>query len=175
MARMTWVELRCRCGSLSGRVDFAKPSRVRVVCHCGDCRRYARQLGSDAATEIVQVAPDQVTFEAGAEQLRCLRLTDRGLTRWFSACCKTPLANTSRYAWMPFVGLMRVVVNGADEGLLGEARHVNGPHPTPWLTLLRSLRFLLAGFILRRQRPNPFFDAQGAPIALPASMGDHES
>lgn len=76
---------------------------------------------------------------------------------------------------MPFVGLMRVVVQTDDEGLLGEPRHVNGGRPTPWLTLLRSLRFLLVGFIGRRQRPNPFFDAEGAPITPPASIADQPS
>lgn len=172
---MTFVPLRCRCGSVSGKVDFTAPSLVRVICHCGDCRRYARQLGSDRATEIVQVAPDQVVIEAGAAQLRCLRLTSRGLTRWYSACCGTPLANTSRHAWLPFVGLMRAVIHSDDDALLGAAQPVNGAHPTPWRTALRSLRFLLAGFIWRRHRPNPFFDAAGALIVSPTLVDERTS
>jgi hypothetical protein len=165
---MTSVKLRCQCGSVFGRVDFSKPSLVHVVCHCGDCASYGRQLGSVRATEIVQTAPDQVTIEVGVEHLRCLRLTEGGLTRWFTGCCKTPLANTSRHAWMPFVGLACVMIDTQDEALLGAVRHVNGSLPTPWQTVWRSLGFLLLGFVQRRHRPNVFFDARGFPRAVPA-------
>src|SRR4051812_48258293 len=103
---MTLVKLRCRCGSVLGSVDFSRPSRVRVVCHCDDCGAYARHIGNQQAIQIVQATPDQVKINAGTEHLRCLRLKKGGLTRWFAGCCMTPLANTSRYAWMPFVGVM---------------------------------------------------------------------
>src|ERR1041384_2037707 len=84
---MTSVKLRCRCGSLVGSLDLSRPSRVHVVCHCGDCEAYARHIGNAHANQIVQATPAQVKLLAGAEHLRCLRLTPRGLTRWFAACC----------------------------------------------------------------------------------------
>jgi hypothetical protein len=164
---VTTVKLRCRCGSVQGSVDFSRPSRVRVVCHCGDCAAYARHIGDAQATHIVQATPDQVQIMAGNEHVRCLRLTERGLTRWFTGCCMTPLANTSRHAWMPFVGLMIAVIESQDETLLGPAAHANGNHPVPWSTVLRSVWTVLGGLLRRRYRPNAFFDEQGQPIAQP--------
>lgn len=164
---MTAIKLRCRCGSVRGSVDFSRPSRVRVVCHCGDCGAYARHIGNVRATEIVQAAPAQVKIFAGSEYLRCLRLTESGLTRWFTACCMTPLANTSRRAWMPFVGLMIVALDTEDEALLGPAEHANGTYPTPWKTVLRSVWVLLVSALLRLHRPNVFFDERGVPVAQP--------
>jgi hypothetical protein len=165
---MTLVKLRCRCGCVRGSVDFCKPSRVHVVCHCDDCQAYARQIGSPDATGIVQTTPAEVKFLAGTEHVRCLRLTRRGLTRWFTACCRTPLANTSRHAWMPFVGVMRCVLDiEDDDALLGPVTPVNGPHPVSWVTIVRGLRSLLFGVLLARHRPNPFFTNDGRLIARP--------
>jgi hypothetical protein len=138
-----------------------------VVCHCGDCSAYARHIGNARATEIVQATPDQVRIFAGGEHLRCLRLEENGLTRWFTGCCRTPLANTSRYAWVPFVGLMVVVLETENDGLLGPATHANGTHPTPWKLVFRSVWTLFWGFVFRRHRPSTFFDARGKPLAEP--------
>jgi hypothetical protein len=168
MARgMTSVKLRCRCGSLAGSFDLARPSRVHVVCHCGDCEAYARQIGNVRANQIVQATPAQVKLLIGKENLRCLRLTQGGLTRWFAACCMTPLANTTRHAWMPFVGVMKCVLDTNDEALLGPPTPVNGGHPTPWSTILRSLQALFLGLVFRSHRPNAFFDDKGHPVVRP--------
>jgi hypothetical protein len=164
---MTLIQLRCLCGSVQGSVDFSRPSRVRVVCHCDDCSAYARHIGNDQATQIVQATPQQVKFATGIERVRCLRLTERGLTRWFAGCCMTPLANTSRHAWMPFVGVMTCTLDTQDEALLGRASHANGSCPTPWRTILRSSWSLLLALLLRRHRPNPFFDENGETVARP--------
>ena len=164
---MTLVGLRCHCGSVRGNVDFSRPSRVHVVCHCDDCQAYARQIGNPEATRIVQTTPAEVTFLAGTEHVRCFRLTPRGLTRWFTACCRTPLANTSRHAWVPFVGVMRCALDVEDDALLGSVTHVNGPHPISWGTIVRSLRSLLFAVLLARHRPNAFFTNDGRPLTRP--------
>lgn len=39
-----------------------------------------------------------------AENLACLRLTDKGLLRWYSTCCQTPIGNTSANWKISFVG-----------------------------------------------------------------------
>ena len=72
---------------------------------------------------------------------------------------------------MPFVGVMTCVLHVEDDALLGPAAHANGPHPTPWRTVLRSLWMLLSGFLLRRHRPNPFFDECDKPLARPEIIG----
>jgi hypothetical protein len=164
---MTALKLRCQCGSVQGSVDFSRPSRVHVICHCDDCGAYARHIGNAGATEIVQATPDQVMILAGKEHLRCLRLTESGLTRWFTGCCMTPVANTSRRAWMPFVGLMIGVLDTRHDVLLGPATHANGTYPTPWATVLRSIWAVVLGVLHRRHRPNAFFNESGRPVAEP--------
>lgn len=152
-------------------MDFSRRSRVRIICHCGDCQSYARHLGNSLANQIVQVTPDQIRIHVGKEHLRCLRLTEGGLTRWYAGCCKTPVANTSRRAWVPFVGLMNCSIDADDEVLLGPPTPANGPHPVPWSTVFRSVRELLLGILLRRHRPHPFFDDRGKPIVQPEVIG----
>jgi len=68
---------------------------------------------------------------------------------------------------MPFIGVMRCTLNTEDEALLGPARPANGPHPTPWTMMFRSAWALLLGLLLRRHRPNVFFDEKGLPVAAP--------
>jgi len=77
----------------------------------------------------------------------------------------TPVANTSRHARMPFVGLMAGVLDSEDARLLGPIVHVNGPHPTPWGLVLRSACSLLLAFLRGRHRPNAFFHENGEPLS----------
>jgi hypothetical protein len=79
----------------------------------------------------------------------------------------TPVANTPRRAWVPFVGLMIEVLDTDDETLLGPATHANGTYPTPWATVLRSVWAVLLGVLHRRHRPHAFFDEGGRPLAQP--------
>jgi hypothetical protein len=79
----------------------------------------------------------------------------------------TPIANTSRHAWMPFVGLMSCALDTDDEALLGTPTHVNGGRPTAWSTILRSVHVFLLGLLFRRHRPNAFFNDAGEPVVQP--------
>jgi hypothetical protein len=79
----------------------------------------------------------------------------------------TPLLNTSRRAWVPFVGVMTGNLEVEDEALLGPATPVNGSYRVPWMTLIRSVWTLLLGFLFRRHRPNPVFDERGKPLVRP--------
>src|SRR5262245_12535850 len=95
------VELRCRCGEVRGRVANASPRTVnRVVCYCDDCQAALHHLGhaelldEHGGTDIVQVAPASLAFHAGADRIVGLRLSPKGLYRWHTSCCKTPVGNT---------------------------------------------------------------------------------
>jgi hypothetical protein len=116
------AELRCRCGEVQGHVADASPQTVnRVVCYCDDCQAYAHHLGrrelldAQGGSDIVQVAPASLTFDRGAEQIVGLRLTPKGLYRWYARCCKTPLGNTLGPA-VPFVGIVAQAFDGAPGG-----------------------------------------------------------
>ncbi|MFP6709993.1 MAG: DUF6151 family protein [Alphaproteobacteria bacterium] len=62
-----------------------------------------------SGTDVLRMIPAQVTCRQGAGQLRCLRLTAKGLYRWYANCCKTPIANTIAPG-PPFVGVVRTAL-----------------------------------------------------------------
>ena len=106
------AKLSCRCGKVGGRVANAAPSTVnRAVCYCDDCQAALHHLGRTdllddyGGTDVVQVAPSSLTFHRGSEHIRGLRLTPKGLYRWYGSCCNTPVGNTFSPA-LPFVGIV---------------------------------------------------------------------
>jgi len=106
------IEFRCRCGEVRGTVTNASPQTVnRVICYCADCQPFAHQLGradllnKNGGSDIVQIAPAAVSFTTGQDRIVGLRLTPKGLYRWYANCCNTPIGNTMGPS-LPFVGLL---------------------------------------------------------------------
>lgn len=180
------LPISCRCGRVTGEVRGAAPATVnRVVCYCDDCQAFARHLGRDdlldesGGSDIVQVAPATLQVRAN-EALRCLRLGPKGLYRWYSDCCRTPMGNTVK--GVPFVGL-HASLFGLDARALDEAlgpprARIQGKFargtPPPGSTSLQlgplaKMVGLFLGWKLRGQgRPHPFFDpSSGEPIRTP--------
>src|SRR5262249_59901090 len=62
-------------------------------------------LNTQGGTDIVQVAPAALTFVQGQDRIVGLRLTPKGLYRWHTSCCNTPIGNTLGPA-IPFVGIV---------------------------------------------------------------------
>lgn len=176
----------CACGTVQGTASGLTPaSGTRCICYCSDCQAFLRHLGQEArldawgGTELFQTAPWRLSLTAGADQLRCLRLTEHGVLRWYAACCRTPIANTPPEASHPFAALFTSSMQ-ADAGRLDaalgpvryrvvakEARGTPSGHTHAGNSLrhiLRTIRFLLQWRITRRGRPTPFFDAQGKPV-----------
>jgi hypothetical protein len=90
----------------------ASPRTVnRVTCYCDDCQAFAHQLGradlldEKGGSDIVQVAPATLHFTQGQDSIAGVRLSPKGLYRWHTTCCNTPIGNTLNPA-VPFVGLM---------------------------------------------------------------------
>jgi hypothetical protein len=167
------AELRCRCGEVRGRVSNASRDSVnRVVCYCDDCQAYLHYLGRadlldpHGGTDIVQVAPASLRFARGAERIVGLRLTPKGLYRWYASCCKTPVGNTLGPA-IPFVGIAATTLEkpdlvGAPRGaILG--RYAVGLPPegstklSPRL-LAHVVRLILGWKLGGKTWPHPFFD-----------------
>jgi hypothetical protein len=113
------VPLRCRCGSVEGQL--AAPRRAgRAMCYCRDCQAFARFLGeperilsAEGGTEIVATSPRHVRFTRGLELLRCMSLSEAGLLRWYTLCCRTPIGNTPRDPKLSYVGLVHACVAGS--------------------------------------------------------------
>ncbi|MEM9531829.1 MAG: DUF6151 family protein [Pseudomonadota bacterium] len=190
----TDLDVRCECGKLRGIARDLAPAYVnRAVCYCDDCQSFAHFLGraddvldEHGGSEIYQLAPVRFRITAGQEQLACVRLRPKGLYRWYAACCKTPLANSLTSA-IPFVGLIRPCVKGADETSVGPVKmRIHGrfarggaapsAHPKAPLSAAFSILFKLLRRRFRGQhRQHPLFNAEtGKAVVKPQVLEPSE-
>lgn len=172
------AELACRCKSVRGRVINADRKTVnRIVCYCDDCQAFLHHIGradlldEHGGTDLVQVAPASLTFEQGAEHIVALRLSPKGLYRWYASCCNTPVGNTVGPA-IPFVGIVSQAFEGAGRsaddyfgppngGVMGKFAVGTAPEGSTQLNLRLIARMLgkVLGWKLGGQTwPHPFFD-----------------
>jgi hypothetical protein len=177
------IEVRCRCGQVRGIVVGASPRTVnRVVCYCDDCQAYAHQLGRadllnpKGGSDIVQVAPAALSFTQGQDRIAGLRLTPKGLYRWYAKCCNTPVGNTMSPS-IPFVGIPVQSFDaprvddffGAPVGEIFGKCAVGEPPPgstrfSP-LLFLRAIGKVIGWRFGGKAWPHPFFARDtGAPI-----------
>src|SRR5262245_58127499 len=169
------VTLSCRCGEVQGRVRNAAPRTAnRVVCYCDDCQAFLHHLGrtdlldTHGGTDIVQVAPASLAFDRGAERIAGLRLTAKGLYRWYASCCNTPVGNTVGPA-IPFIGVVARVFEGGPGETFGKpigaiyGKYAVGEPPegstglNPWV-YARVIRMVLGWRLSGQSWPHPFFD-----------------
>jgi hypothetical protein len=170
--------LHCRCGEVRGLVTNTSPSTVnRVICYCSDCQAFLHHLGradlldARGGTDIVQIAPASLSFARGKERIVGLRLTPKGVYRWYASCCGTPLGNTVDPA-IPFVGIVVHVFETETQkpdDLFGHpigaiyGKHAVGDAPAgstgfnPRL-FLRVIRMVIGWRIRGQTWPHPFFD-----------------
>jgi hypothetical protein len=161
----------------------------RGVCYCKDCQAFAHFLErpDDAVlnelggTEIVATLPRHVHFTQGLEALVCMSLSPKGLLRWYTSCCNTPIANTPRDSRMPYVGLIHSCLAKSSPSMqesFGPVRMVlqtksakGAVKSTPvsnFVTLLRIMKSVIATRITGGYKANPFFvEGSGVPIKQP--------
>jgi len=173
----TGMEVHCRCGEVRGFIADASPNTVnRVVCYCDDCQAFAHQLGradlldAHGGSDIVQFAPGSLTFVQGQDRIVGLRLTPKGLFRWYTRCCNTPVGNTVSPA-IPFVGIVVEALDGgaqrADDvfgkpigAILGKYAVGDVPAASRGMSLSlmwRAIRLVLGWRLRGHAWPNPFF------------------
>lgn len=179
--------LRCRCGTVQGIVE--NPQRANhAVCYCKDCQAFARYLGNEdrildaqGGSEIIQVLPKDVTFSQGVDSLACLRLTDKGMIRWYAACCRTPIGNTLENYKVSFIGLLHNCLETADRPLQDSFGPVStyaypncaigAPKPKAsglWMTIWWFLTTVGKSRLNGDYKLTPFFRLDtGKPIASP--------
>lgn len=186
--------LQCRCGSLQGLVSNPQ-SANRVICYCKDCQAFAHFLGradevldERGGSDVIQMAPRNIVFTQGAESLACLRLTPKGLVRWYAGCCKTPIGNTLVTPKMSFIGVVSTCLENPDKPLdaaFGPVRtwvntasargnpkpRVAGVGRTVWWFLGTTLKARVNGDYKR----TPFFRPDtGAPVVSPRVLTNDE-
>jgi len=179
------VALKCHCGAVEGvALNITPKNGNRIVCCCDDCQTFADHLNCEAdildefgGTDIYQTSQSQIRIDKGAEHLRCLRLTSKGLNRWYTGCCNTPVGNTMS-AGIPFIGVFHNFLNIDDLGkTLGpvlayvQTQHARGtptyPHSAQKFPLgitLRIMRKMLVWKLRGMNKPSAFFGENGKTI-----------
>lgn len=184
------VPLRCRCGQAQGCVDLVPRSSMHVMCYCDDCRAFVHALGrSDVldgfgGSELLVTTPSTLKLSSGLDGLRCLRLSEQGMLRWYWSCCNTPLANTTAKAGVPFVSIHRAFIHLDVSDVLGPMKRVQARFaigsPPPGAERSQSLAtvatimcFLLVERLRGGHKPNPLFTG-GRPAVAPRVLSPTE-
>ena len=168
------LPLRCRCGRVQGEIG-TRDTYVRATCYCKDCRAFADWLGAPGlldpagGVDVVAMGPSQVRITAGHDQVACMSLSERGIHRWYAACCRTPLGNMGRNPAIHYVGMSTACMEGAEaDAAFGPAGRcvINADsatapvEKTPVAFAVGGLRIVL-GILrgkLRGLRGSPFYD-----------------
>jgi hypothetical protein len=134
----TEIPLRCRCGAVKAVAgDISPRTSSHIECYCVDCQIFARFLAREDLTNaqggstVFSTAPAELRFVAGADQLACVRLAPKGLFRWYTKCCRTPVGNTAGSRVMPMVMVPGAFVDRSQadatpEAILGKAVGIKG-------------------------------------------------
>jgi hypothetical protein len=186
--------LQCQCGKVKGLVEHPEQAN-HAICYCRDCQAFAHFLGqADTVLDerygsrIVQVLPSNVSIHSGREHLACMRLTSKGLLRWYTSCCHTALGNTMMSPKLAFLGVVHTSLAGGSQAIektFGPVRCVvNGESakglPKPKTEGIgRVLWWFLSGVlparISGRYRINPLFNADTSePVAKPRVLDAEE-
>jgi hypothetical protein len=190
------VTLQCRCGIVRAIARGVTPTiGNHCVCYCDDCQAFAKFLGraadvldANGGTDIFQLSPARLEFTAGMDRVACMRLTPKGLARWYASCCNTPIGNTMATPGIPFVGLIRAFVAEPASDALGPVRtrvfrqfatgdkEAIPPDERPqWRMLLRVMALMLGWRLRGDHKRSPFFDAaSGAPLKAPRVLTEAE-
>lgn len=182
------IKLSCSCGQVQGMATGVTPaSGNRVVCCCSSCQSFANHLNrSDildeyGGTDLYQTSQAQVTISSGADQLSSLKLSKKGLTRWYTNCCNTPVGNTMN-AKMPFVGVihnfMQHTVSREEElgpvlayvqtqYAIGTPDYPHSAKKFPAGITFRIMRKMLTWKIQGKHKPSAFFNDDGTSVSEP--------
>ena len=182
---------QCRCGAFRGQLE-GTGSHNRVICYCTDCRAFARFLGKDSdvldqqgGTEIVQVAQSRLRFLRGEDRLAAVRLSDKGMIRWYASCCRTSIGNTMANPKMAFIGLIHTCLNrplmdedfGAGVAVVNVDTALGAPKPKQRGLLGVIGRFVwivVTSRVSGGYRKSPLFDASGLPRVSPEILPAEE-
>lgn len=178
---MHWT---CNCGEVELSVEAG--DGTRLVCYCASCQRFANDFGAGdtldpaGGADLYQTAPERVSITRGADKLSWVKFTPKGPNRWFTTCCKTPMANSLGTRAIPFATILTHNIDDKS-GVGPVVARVNRKDATQRITqdagnsgkamrefIWRALRSRVSG----RYKRNPFFDANGTLIASGSPVDD---
>lgn len=184
------MEIRCDCGKFRAELKmYPKNTPGRLICYCDDCQSYlhhlkrADLLDINGGSEIIPAYPADVQIVSGQEYLMCSRLSPKGMFRFSTSCCNTPVANIQPN--FPWIGFHRRVYSAGSADVENELGPVRGsimgryakgtpPAGTPQNMNLKSfisvVPFLLKGKLFGKSRPSPFFAEDGVTPISPVKI-----
>jgi hypothetical protein len=184
---MSEVNLKCACGAVKGKTS-AVSSRIgtRITCCCDDCQAFSQFLGQEGnvldqygGTDIFQIPVSYLTISKGKSEIACVRLSPKGMHRWYAKCCNTPIGNTFG-AGGPFIGVIHSFMDKSEmsEVDLGKSRgHIltkfaKTPVPENLKGSSLSINFRVVAKILSWKlkglnKPSEFFNNNREPICQP--------
>lgn len=184
---MPEINLKCSCGKIQGRTENVNSTTgTRIVCCCDDCQSFAQYLGQEShildqygGTDIFQMPISHLKITKGNDQIACMRISSKGLYRWYANCCNTPLGNTMG-SGAPFIGVIHNFMDNTStrDIDLGENRGYvqtkfakeqvpENQQGSSFGMNLRSLSKLIVWKLRGLNRPSVFFNENGQPIAEP--------
>ncbi len=189
------LQLQCRCGAVRAIARGVAPQTGNhCFCYCSDCQAFAKALDRvdvldrNGGTDIFQMSQARFEFTHGVDRVACLRLTPKGLVRWYASCCNTPIGNTMATRGIPFVGVVRAFVRepagdalgpvrarGFRESATGDVAAIPPDNQSLWSMLLRALRLMISWRLRGDHKRSAFFDAaSGAPLKAPRILTEVE-
>jgi hypothetical protein len=164
----------------------------RLICYCTDCRAFAHFLGrgrevldAQGGTEIVQVAQSRLRFLQGEDRLSAVRLSKKGIIRWYAACCRTPIGNTMADPKVSVIGLVHCCLDPAQinedfgsnvavvhaDTALGDSRPKQRGLPG---VIIRTLWIVYTDLVRGRYKKSPLFNESGSPRTVPTILSPEE-
>ncbi len=189
----TEIELGCQCGKITGVMRTEPKGSVNhICCYCIDCQTFSKHLDANTitlnehgGTAIIQASPATLAIHTGSEHLKCLRLSPKGLTRWYAGCCNTPIANTMSNGKIPFAGVIRAFVKSKNiEQIAGPVKYkvfaslspeANGHNKAPLGLIFKIFSDMFTRKIRGHQKHSPFFSPEtGQPVSQPKVLSLQE-
>lgn len=181
------VDLKCACGQVKGNIEIVPNSFFHVHCLCSDCQDFAAYLNNSdkildkhGGSELFQTYPAFIRITEGNDNIRCMQLNHKGIYRWYTSCCKMPIANTMRSAKLPFAGISVKLMQFSDESqkeaalgpvtLKAFAKSALGEMPKdahpkfPISFMPKIMLFMFKGLVTGKYKPSPFFQGN-SPIS----------
>jgi hypothetical protein len=188
------MEIQCECGKFRAELTkFPKNTPGRLKCYCDDCQAYLHHLkrtdllDENGGTEIIPTYPADIKLIAGKEHVQCVRLIPKGMFRFATTCCNTPIANTDPKR--PWAGVHRRMFTTKDphkldnalgpikSSIMGKFAKGTPPPGTPqtfdFKGALIVFPYIIKGMILGKSKGSPFFE-NGQPITVPKILTSEE-
>lgn len=179
------MEIQCDCGKFRAKLtQFPKNTPGRLLCYCDDCQAFLHYLkrpdllNENGGTEIIPAYPADINFIAGQEFVKCVRLHSKGMYRFYTSCCFTPIANTD--PTRPWAGINHRMYTTKDAtkldrelgpikaSIMGKYAKGTPPVGTPekfdFKGMVAVLPFIIKGKVLGKAKNSPFFKNNAAIV-----------